>query len=231
VAVFGGSWTGRAVLVSIGLLAAGAGSAVAGDEDWTFGGRAVVAHPLGEFADRTGTPYGLGGHVAWGRPASALRLRFDVSALIRDADTKRVPVGPEGRAGSYEVRTTRSVVALGASPRLAWPRGPLRPYLTGFAGIQYLSAEISVRSGTPGPPFSNDGDVGFAYGGGGGVLVRLGRGGTALDLGARYLGGAALRDVRGREIVDAAGVVSGVAVDRGETKVNRVEFYLGVSGL
>jgi len=201
----------------------------------SFGGGAVVGQPLGDFADQVGTPYGLGGHMAWGRPGRAFALRLEATGLIYGSETRRVPVGRQGLRQSVEVETTNGMATLGLGPQLVAPRGSLRPYVSAFAGFSYFSTESSVR---PDGSFvttafsTNYDDTVYAYGGGVGILIPLGSdtsGGLALDLGARFVGGGKVRYLAEGDLRDAPG--GGLTFTPRQTKANRIEFHIGLTGL
>ena len=216
----------------------GTAAAEAGSEPFelSFGGGAVVGQPLGDFADQVGTPYGLGGHLAWARPGHAWGLRIEAAGLIYGSETKHVPVGREGLRQSVEVETTNGMATLGVGPQLVTPRGSVRPYITGFAGFSYFSTESRVR---PDGSFvttafsTNYDDTVFAYGGGVGILIPLSgsptSGGLALDLGARFLGGGKVRYLAEGDLQDAPG--GSVTFTPRQTKANRIEFHVGLTGL
>jgi hypothetical protein len=198
----------------------------------TFGGGAMIGLPLGDFADQVGTPYGLGGHMHWGRPGGGFALRIDATGLIYGSETTRVPVGQPGFRQSVEVETTNGMATLGVGPEVVAPRGPVRPYLHGFAGFSYFSTESRVR---PDGTFvttafsTNYDDTIFAYGGGAGILIPLGGGGIALDLGARFVGGGEVRYLAEGDLEDVPG--GGVTFTPRHTKANRFEFHIGCTWL
>jgi len=95
-------------------------------------------------------------------------------------------------------------------PQLMAHSGRLRPYANAFAGVSYFATTSQLVFPRPVPAFVVPGvpivptqdpfrttthydDVIASYGGGAGVLVGLGQGGTALDLGLRYVGGGTVR--------------------------------------
>jgi hypothetical protein len=201
----------------------------------SFGGSAMVGQPLGDFADQVGTPYGLGGHIAWARPGRAFGLRLEVTGLIYGSETRRVPVGQVGLRQSVEVETTNGMATLGAGPQLVAPRGSIRPYVTAFAGLSYFSTDSTVRADAafiPVAQSTNYDDTVFAYGAGLGILIPLGAGksgGWALDLGARFVDGGQVRYLAAGDIEDLPG--GGVSFTPLQTKANRIEFHIGLTGL
>ena len=201
----------------------------------SFGGSFIVGQPLGDFADQVGTAYGLGGHMAWGRPGRALGLRLDATGLIYGSETRRVPVGQPELRQNVEVETTNGMATLGLGPQFVAPRGSIRPYLTAFAGFSYFNTDSTVREDprfVPTAFSTNYDDTIFAYGGGIGILIPLGAdksGGLALDLGARFVGGGQVRYLAEGDLEDRPG--GGVSFTPRETEANRIEFHIGLSGL
>ncbi len=127
------------------------------------------------------------------------------------------------------------MATLGLGPQLVTPRGSIRPYLTAFAGFSYFSTDSTVREDPrflPTAFSTNYDDTAFAYGGGIGVLMPLGRGqsgGLALDLGARFLGSGKVRYLAEGDLQDAPG--GSVTFTPRQTETNRIEFHIGLAGL
>jgi hypothetical protein len=208
----------------------------AGDAiEMSFGGSAILGQALGDFADQVGTPYGLGGHIAWARPARPFGLRLEVTGLIYGSETRQVPVGQPGLRQSLTVETTNGMATLGLGPQFVAPRGSVRPYLTAFAGFSYFSTDSTVRADPelfPVAQSTNYDDTVFAYGGGLGILIPLSAsqsGGLALDVGARFVGGGEVRYLAEGAITDLPG--GGIGFTPLHTKANRIEFHLGLTGL
>jgi hypothetical protein len=118
--------------------------------------------------------------------------------------------------------------------------GRVRPYAHAFGGLSYFAttSELvwprpSLVLAVPGVPpvvvgqdpfrtTTHHDDVIASYGAGGGVLVSLGKGGTALDLGARYVGGGTVR------YLVEGDPLNGVAR---RSQGHLLEFRIGVVGL
>jgi len=226
-------WT--AGMAAVAFLAHAAPSrAVAGDPfELTFGGSFLVGQPLGDFADQVGSPYGLGGQMVLARPGHAFGLRLEATGLVYGSETHRIPVGQVGLRQSVEVETTNGMATLGLGPQLVAHQGPIRPYLTAFAGFSYFSTDSTVRADgdfVPVAQSTNYDDTVFAFGGGAGVLIPLGAGksgGWALDLGARLVAGGQVRYLAEGDITDRPG--GGVSFTPRQTNSNRFEFHIGVT--
>jgi hypothetical protein len=139
------------------------------------------------------------------------------------------------------VATTDNWIAqLAVGPQVMARSGRLRPYAHAFGGVSYFATTsqlvfprpvaVLVVPGAPLVPVGQDAfrttthhdDVIASYGGGAGVLVGLGQGGTALDLGVRYVGGGTVR-----YLVEGDPVGSVPRRSQG----HMVEFRIGVVGL
>jgi len=176
--------------------------AVSAQPSVTVSGFAAV--PQGSFADALGT---AGGGLAVGAiysvPGSPVAVGLEGTAAIYGYERRNVPLSltiPDVRVG---VTTSNNFAQGLAVLRLQVPRGAVRPYLDGVAGVTYLFTETSVGDddyySDYGEPLSsvNYDDVAFTTGAGVGVQVRLGsfdtdegRPGTvALDARVRYLSG------------------------------------------
>jgi hypothetical protein len=187
-----------------------------------FGGAAAVAAPTGEFADHVDVAGGLSGFALYGRPSRPFALRADAGWLLYGTHTLRRAVpGTEGRV-LEDVATTDNWIAQAAvGPQLMAPSGRVRPYLHAFAGASYFATSSQLvrprRSGTtfvPGAPgvlLTEDPfrttthlhDAIGSYGGGTGVLIAVGHGGSALDLGVRYVANGRVRFLAEDDPLDA----------------------------
>lgn len=224
-----------ATALALVFFAKGAYAQNAAPFELTFGGSGIVGLPLGDFADVVGTPYGLGGYMAWARPGQPFGLRIEGTALIYGSETHQVPVGDPGLRQSLEVTTDNWMGTLGAGPQFVATHGAVRPYLTAFAGVSYFATDSEVRADDRFHPVStstNYDDTIFAWGGGVGVYIPVGDGrpgSLAVTLGARFVGGGKVRYLAEGDIVDRPG--GGVAFVPRETSANRIEFHIGLAGL
>src|SRR5262245_61384090 len=203
--------------VALAALCAVAGTARADDPapahaKFRFGGAGALALPTGEFADQIDVAGGLSGFALYGRPQSVFALRADASFLLYGTRTLQRPVvGTDGQVLEDVATTDNWIAQLGVGPQIMAHSGRVRPYANAFAGVSYFATTsqlvfprpVTVLA-VPGAPLVLAGqdpfrttthydDVIASYGGGAGVLVPLGHGGTALDLGARYVGGGTVR--------------------------------------
>ena len=210
------------VLALLGALIASPALAVEGGSALVFGA------PRGALGDQADVAGGLSGHLLLSTKSGALGLRLDGSWLLYGSETVRIPVARTAGRIEREVTTDNWVAQVGLGPQIVLPLRGLRPYLHGFAGLSYLSTESHLRdpSGFVSATSTNYDDTGFAYGGGGGVVVPLRDHGLSLDLGLRYVRTSSVRFLAEGDLVPdgAGGVVP--APHRGQANV--LEFRLGV---
>jgi hypothetical protein len=214
------SWT--AMLAVLAALIASPALAVEGGSALVFG---APRGALGEQADVAG---GLSGHLLLSTKSGALGLRLDGSWLLYGSETVRIPVARTAGRIEREVTTENWVAQVGLGPQIELPLRGLRPYVHGFAGLSYLSTESHLRdpSGFTSATSTNYDDTGFAYGGGGGVVIPLRDHGVSLDLGVRYVRTSSVRFLAEGDLVpDGSGGVR-AAPHRGPANV--LEFRLGL---
>jgi hypothetical protein len=236
----------KATAVALVALCALAGTARADDPapdgaKFRFGGAGALALPTGEFADQIDVAGGLSGFALYGRPRSAFALRADASFLLYGTRTLQRPVlGTDGQVLEDVATTDNWIGQLALGPQVMAHSGRVRPYANAFAGMSYFATTsqlvfprpvtVLVVPGAPLVPVGQDAfrttthhdDVIASYGGGAGVLVGLGHGGTALDLGVRYVGGGTVRYL-------VEGDPTNGPARRSEGHL--VEFRIGVVGL
>ena len=214
--------SGTVWLVALGTLMASPARAFEG------GGALVLGAPHGALGEQADVAGGVGGHLLYATPSGKLGLRLDGSVLLYGSETLRIPVaGTAGRL-NREITTENWVAQLGVGPQLVLPLRGARPYLHGFAGLSYLSTESRLRdpAGFTSATSINYDDTGFAYGGGGGVVVPLRDHGLSIDLGVRYVRTSTVRFLAEGDLgPDAGGGVRPVP-HRGQANV--VEFRLGL---
>jgi hypothetical protein len=207
---------------ALGALAAAPAFAVEGGSALVFG---APRGALGAQADVAG---GLAGHLLFATRSGALGLRLDGSWLLYGSETVRIPVARTAGRIDREVTTDNWVAQAGLGPQIVLPLRGLRPYVHGFAGLSYLSTESRLRdpSGFTSATSTNYDDTGFAYGGGGGVVVPLRDHGLSIDLGVRYVRTSSVRFLaEGDLVADGSGDVR-PAPHRGQA--NLLEFRLGL---
>ncbi|MEO7964692.1 MAG: hypothetical protein ABIT38_12395, partial [Gemmatimonadaceae bacterium] len=133
--------------------------------------------------------------------------------LTYGRETNRVPLSSTiGGRILVDVTTSNNIGWFGAGPQLAAPSGPIRPYVSATGGFAYFFTESSVEGSTSNIQFAsttNYDDATFAWTGGGGFLIPVGKSGGALDIGVRYHGNGNVRYLRkGAYAEDANGNVT-----------------------
>lgn len=148
--------------------------------------------PLGEFDSYVGNGYGLG--------VSLLRKLDRSGAVQLRVEGGFVQYGHERESSclvncriSVDITTSNDIVVFGVGPQLMVPVGPVRPYITGTAGLAYFFTHSSLEGSNNDDSFAdtkNFDDLVFAWTGGGGlqIPVRQGAKPISIDLGVRYHG-------------------------------------------
>jgi hypothetical protein len=191
------------------------------------GGTFVLGAPHGALGEQADVAGGVGGHLLYATPSGKLGLRLDGSVLLYGSETLRIPVAGSAGRLNREITTDNWVAQLGLGPQLVLPLRGARPYVHGFAGLSYLSTESYLvdPSGFASRSSTNYDDTGFAYGGGGGVVVPLRDHGLSIDLGVRYVRTSSVRFLAEGDLSPDGGGVRPVP-HRGQANV--VEFRLGL---
>lgn len=154
---------------------------------------AMVAQPVGAFADYVDVGFGLGGNfrvrlddsgVAW--------FRVDGGFLNYGRESQEVCLSTTvGCRIVVDLTTTNNIGFGEAGLQFEVPRGAVRPYVSGGIGYSYFFTESSVSGDDEFDPFAstrNFDDGTFTWAAGGGLKIPLHRGTTTVDLdfGARY---------------------------------------------
>jgi hypothetical protein len=228
-------WSAAVVVaVLAGAGAAGAEDAPPGTKTrLSFGGGLTVAAPTGEFARSVDVAGGLSGHALLGRPSGVVALRLDGGWLLYGQQTLRRPVrGTDGRVLEDVATTDNWIAHLALGPQVMARAGRVRPYANAFAGGSYFATSSELlrpRFDRGARALGNDpfrttthyDDFTTLYGGGAGVLIGLGRGRAALDLGVRYVANSPVRFLAPDDPLEGA---------PRRSAGNLVEFHIGVSG-
>lgn len=222
-----------ALALSVGAGAARADDAPAGEHVTVrFGGGVTVAAPTGAFARDVDVAGGLSGFALLGRPSGVVALRLDGGWLLYGQQTLRRPVrGTEGRVLEDVATTDNWIAHLSLGPQVMARSGRVRPYANAFAGGSYFATSSELvrprfdRGFVPlaGDPFrttTHYDDFTALYGGGAGLLIGLGRGHTALDLGVRYVANSPVRFLTEDDPIDGP---------PRRSDAHLVEFHIGVS--
>jgi hypothetical protein len=191
------------------------------------GGSLVLAAPGGALGEQANIAGGLAGDILLAStPSGTLALRAGGSWLLYGSETVRIPVA--GTAGRLvrDITTENWMAQVGLGPQVAFPVGGVRAYLHAFVGAAYLSTTSDLRDpdGFVSASSTNYDDTAVSYGGGAGVLAPVGRGGTAVDVGVRYVRTGTVRFLAEGDLGAAGGAG---AVHQGQANV--FEFRLGLA--
>ena len=218
-----------------------AGAAVSGEAQepshggprFSFGGGAIVGRPTGEFRDHVDVGGGLSGHALFATPGGAFALRGDASFLLYGSETLRAPLSETGGRVLIDVaRTDNWIGQLAVGPQVVLSSGRVRPYANAFAGVAYFSTTSEPIAPPPLatlPLFietTHFDDTTFSYGGGGGILIPIGKGRSAIDLGVRYV-----RNGRVSFLAEGDLVGDGSVLAPRRSRGDMIEFRLGVTTL
>ncbi|HYW32925.1 MAG TPA: hypothetical protein VE869_15600 [Gemmatimonas sp.] len=153
-----------------------------------------VSSPRGDFGKNTGTGGGGGGTLIIRADRDAIfNLRTDLSFVTYGNSSRRIPLAGTGGLVRLDLRTSNNIVSLVTGPQLLGTSGAFTPYLSALGGFSVFWTQSSVQ-GTqqaqePFASTTNSSDAALAYGGAGGVYIRVANGTrpVRLELGARVL--------------------------------------------
>jgi hypothetical protein len=175
---------------------------------WSVDVAAQMARPIGGLRTNVDAAWGVGAavrhHFRWFEP---LGLRGDVALLNYGSERQRVPVSSTINRVLVDMTTRNNIAVVSIGPELMLQRGPIQPYLYGFAGYSYFYTETAVGSDGDGEAFAsstNFDDGGLATGWGGGVSIplRLRSVRLAIDAGGRRTSNGTRNYLRRGDIVD-----------------------------
>ena len=180
----------------------------------------TYGRPTGDFQNFVKQGFGIDGNVHLKVDRQGIfSLGLEGGFLTYGRETERVPLSTTiGGRILVDVTTSNNIVWLGLGPQLTAPSGAIRPYVNGTVGFAYFFTESSAEGSSSNIEFAkttNYDDGTFAWTGGGGFIIPLGRKREAgLDLGVRYHGNGNVRYLRKGSIVD---------VGNGQVEINAIE--------
>lgn len=164
----------------------------------------IAGFPQGEFKDNVDqNGFGIGGEFLYSPSTSPLGIGVSFGYMVYGEESRREPFSTTIPDVEVEVKTTNNIVVGHLILRAQVKQGPIRPYLDGLVGFNYLFTETKIEDVDDDEEIAsstNLDDGVFSYGAGGGVMLRLYSGKTKkgkiwsilIDFGARYiLGGEA----------------------------------------
>jgi len=188
--------------------------------------------PQGALGRNIGLGYGISGAYLFRLDSrGVLSLRADAAAVEYGNERKEAPFSETvGGRVRLNVRTTNYVAPLSVGPQLAWPSGPIRPYVNAGVGAQAFFT-VSDVEGTDNfgaiASTTNQSDVTMMWVAGGGIYVpvvpRLTR--VQLDVGMQYVFGGRARYLAPGSIVDVPG--GEVRISSLESATRLVKLHIG----
>ena len=140
---------------------------------WDMGGALSAMVPQGPFGSFVED--GFGGVVTallGFADSPAFRVRFEAGFIEHGSEALDFPVFSVTDRIMTEIVTRNNVGYLGLGPEIRFPRGPVQPFVNGFAGLGYFFTVSSVEGETAyGGTTVNFDDVRVAYGYGGGFAI------------------------------------------------------------
>ena len=228
----------KIVLAAVLVLAA---CAVSAQPQFQAGGNFSLAYPQKDFKkniDNAGI--GGAGHFAYRFGRSPFLVGASIGFWIYGSNTRSVPFSETIDEVYVDVTTTNSFVMGHLMFRIQPQAGPLRPYIDGLLGLNFLNTSTEISSEDSDweedrhiARSNNSNDVASNYGFGGGLMVRVydaqarGREGglqaVFVDLGIRSLKGGKAEYMTVREEDDEA------VFERYKSETDLVTYHLGVS--
>ena len=198
------------------------------------GGTLIVALPTGELADHIdgGVGAAFNGHFNL-VSSGALRLRLDGGFIQYGHETREVcfsnTVGCRIR---LDLHTENNIAFGSIGPELAFPSGPVRPYVNAGIGFSYFATSSRLDGVNDEESFADtqhldDGSLAFTSGGGLYIPVSVKNTPVAIDLSARYHRNGTVSYLREGDIHDNPdGTISFTPL---RTRADLVTLQLGVS--
>jgi len=164
----------------------------------------MLAFPQGEFKQNVNkTGIGLGLNFAYLFRPFPFSIGAEGAYIMYGHTTRKAPWSETIPDVTVDVETSNNIAQIHLFLRLQPNEGPVRPYIDGLVGLNYLWTETSVKSerrlssGEDIATSTNKQDMAFSYGGGGGIKVRVHENVTdegrplsvLIDLRLRYLVG------------------------------------------
>ena len=165
--------------------------------------------PQGVLGRNIGLGYGISGaYLLRLDRDGALSIRADVAGIEYGNEWKHTPFSETvGGRVQVNVRTTNYIIPMSVGPQLAWPSGPIRPYVNAGVGAQLFVTESAVDgidNFTVIASSTNQSDAAMMWVAGGGIYVPVvpGLNRVQLDMGVQYVSGGRARYLAPGSIVD-----------------------------
>jgi len=188
-----------------------------------FGAAVTYASPQDEFRNnvKQGFGFDINAHYKLDRQG-ILSIGGELGYIGYGRETNRVPLSTTiGGRILVDVTTSNNIFWLGLGPQLIAPSGPVRPYVNATAGFAAFWTESSVEGSQDEDDFAkttNYNDATFAWTGGAGIVIPMGRTRTTgLDIGLRYHGNGNVQYLRRGDVIDLPNGDVELRVNEGET--------------
>ncbi len=197
-------------------------------------------YPQGDFKDQLDrNAYGAGAQFFYSPSRSPFAIGVELGVKNYGNEDRRERFSTTIPDVTVKVETSNNMVDGFLILRGQVPNGPIRPYVDGLVGFNYLFTETKISDASDGDKVAsstNQDDAVFAYGAGGGVMVRVYDGGNSegkkpfqilLDAGVRYVIGGEAKYLKEGSIRREGG---NVTYDLIESKTDMLRLHVGVVG-
>lgn len=196
-----------------------------------------LAFPQGEFGEEVDNlGYGLSGEFMFlsPKPNSPFGIGLNLGYYVYGRETSSEPWSHTIPWVTLDVEKTNSLVNFHVLFEVGYPTGPIRPYLQGLFGGEYLYTQTSVSGEHDQETIAsstNYDDWAWSYGAGGGILILLGgdpitqMGAIYLDLKGRYLFGSETTYLKegGMEVING-----NVYYNPSKSKTDMLTIHIGI---
>ncbi len=196
--------------------------------------------PQGDFKDQLDrNAFGAGGQFFFAPSRSPFAIGVELGVKNYGNESRREPFSTTIPDVTVKVETSNNMVDGFFILRAHLPTGPIRPYVDGLVGFNYLFTETKISDASDGDEVAkstNQDDAVFAYGAGGGLMIQVYNGGNAegkkpfqilLDAGLRYVIGGEAQYLKEGSIRREGG---NVTYDLIESKTDMLRLHVGIVG-
>ncbi len=220
------------------LAAAPAPAAQEDDTDAQAGIGFLMGFPQGEFDDNVEeNGYGIGGDFLYSPSFIPFGIGASFGYMRYGTQTRREPFSTTIPDVEVDVKTTNNIVLAHLLFRAQLKSGPIRPYVDGLLGFNYLFTETSIEDVDDRVEVASSDNLDdgvFSYGGGGGFTAKLYSGSTEdsqrfslwLDCRVRYIVGGKAEYLKKGSIRTVGGKV---AFDVIESKTDILTAQIGLT--
>lgn len=196
--------------------------------------------PQGDFKEQLDrNAFGAGVQFFYSPSRSPFAIGVELGVKNYGNESRREPFSTTIPDVTVKVETSNNMVDGFLIFRGQVPNGPIRPYVDGLVGFNYLFTETKISDASDGDEVAkstNQDDAVFAYGGGGGLMIQLYQGGKEegkkpfqilLDAGMRYVIGGEAQYLKEKSIRREGG---NVTYDLIESKTDMLRLHVGIVG-